>query len=128
MSFNIVKKTLTYADFAAEATSATAVSYTTRQNETVLYQILVVDTDFAGGAVSACTASLGKSGAATKYMNATDVFTGAANGVANATVGTVHGVEPAGTELLVTLATTDADTDALTAGQLTVYTAVSAMG
>ena len=118
---NYTKVSKPYTAWSAASTTGTATLYTTRQAEVFWKVVMVRDTDFAGGAVSAATVSVGKSGSTTKYQAATDVFTGVSNGWTNAIHNITGGGEAAGTAITATLLTTGADTDALTAGKLTFY-------
>ena len=124
-----IKKRFTFAAVSAASTTGTAVTlHTTRGNECIHRVIVNRITDFAGGAVSAATVIIGKSGSTNKYLTATDVFTGVSNGMANAVVGTTAGVEVAGVSLIATVVTTTANADALTAGELEVFIEVSSLG
>ena len=124
-----VKKRFTYAASSAASTTGAAVTlYTTRGNEHIHKVILNRVTDYSGGAVSAATVAIGKSGTVNKYLTATDIFTGVSNGMANAVVGTTAGVEVAGVAITATVTTTTANADALTAGELEVWLLISDMG
>lgn len=85
-----------------------------------------VHTAFTGGAVSATAFSAGTTGAATAYINAQDVFTAADVVLPGATLvpGTTLSTSttPRATATVrLTLATTTANTNALTAGSLTLF-------
>lgn len=128
---NWIKKTISYAELNAAATSDNEVIYVTRGNEVIERVIMQRDVDFAGivdagPSVTAATISVGKAGSTTKYLAATDVFTGVSNGYENSVVGTAAGVELRGTSLIATLTTTAANCSVLTAGQVTFYVLVSA--
>ena len=124
-----IKKTVNATAFSKAATTSDPVLlHTVKGNEFVHQVILNRVTDFSGGAVSAATVIVGKSGTTNKYLSATDVFTGVSNGMANAVVGTTGGVEVAGTAINAIVVTTTANCDALTAGQLEFWLLVSGMG
>jgi len=78
----------THADYTAAATTSDSPLWTAPYDCVISGVILNLVTDFSGGSVSACTLSVGKNGAETGLLAATNVFTGASNGYANATLGT----------------------------------------
>lgn len=95
----------------------------------VIHQcVLKLNTAFAGGAVSAAVASVGDTGNADEWIDAQDVFTGASTtpetdqGDADA-VQAAGGFTPFEAAYIptLTLDTTTADVDALTAGELEVW-------
>lgn len=113
----------------AAATTVVNTIYRVKSAKEIIHRVVLVrDTDLAGGSVSAATVIVGKSGSTNKYLTSTDVFTGAANGWANAVLGTVAGAEVGGTEITATVTTTTANTTDLTAGQLTFYIYTSGAG
>lgn len=126
--WNMVKKVIKFSDLSAAATSATATVHIPSGYQMIGPAVMRCDVDFAGGAVSAATIAIGVSGTANKYLGATNVFTGVANTDASATVGSAFGVQAKGAAIIATLTTTSADTDKLTAGQVTIWIPVAAMG
>lgn len=77
-----------HANYTAAATTSDSPLWTAPYPCVLRGVVLNLVTDFSGGSVSACTLSVGKSGAETNLLAATNVFTGASNGFANATLGT----------------------------------------
>lgn len=124
----VIVKTVKYSDFEAAATTDTVVLYETKGAEVIERVVMIVDTDFSGGSISAYTISVGKSGSATKYLAATTVFTDAANGTANGTVGSTAGIEARGVQIIATATSTTANLSTATAGQATFLIFVSAAG
>lgn len=82
----------------------------------------VLLTEFAGGAVSACTAELGDTGDPNGLITASNVFTGATTGVPIVTPAAAEYAlrYESGYLPVVTLRTTTANVSALTAGKLLV--------
>lgn len=84
-------------------------------------------TDFSGGAVSACSVEIGKSGSTAKFLAAsTDVFTGAKATAARTMGSNTTSVKPSNFESMrqqidCKMTATGANTDALTAGRLAIY-------
>ena len=78
----------THADYTAAATTSDSPLWTAPYPCVVRGVVMNLVTDFSGGSVSACTISVGKNGAETGLLAATNCFTGASNGYANATLGT----------------------------------------
>lgn len=122
---NWVKVSVLYSHFDAAATTDTVTLYTTRGHQQIHQVVMRRDTDFAGGSITTYTVSVGKSGATSKYLPATDVFTGVSNGDTNAIVGQGAGSEADGTALIAT-ATASHNCSTATAGKLTFYILVSA--
>jgi hypothetical protein len=79
-----VKVTKTFSNFATAALTNDISIYTLPIKGYIHDVKIVPTTAFSGGTISACTISVGKSGALTKYAIATDVFTG------NTTVTAIH--------------------------------------
>lgn len=117
---NCKKAALTYAQFSAAATSKAVTIHTTSGREKIHSIELVNDVDFAGTSITAYTIEVGKSGATTKYLPLTNVFTGAANGDANIVTATSHSTEAAGVAIIVTARSTGANLSAGTAGAVTI--------
>lgn len=116
----MLKKTLRFSAFSVAALTVDVVVFTAEQDCIVRQPCLNNVVDFAGGAVSAFTASLGKEGAETGLIGATNMFTGAANGRANLTMG-ADGVDvflSRGQTLEVRATSVTANLNALTAGVL----------
>lgn len=82
-------------------------------------------TNFTGGAVSAATLSIGTTGAATAYVAATSVLTGAFKTIVGATLVPFTRLEgtgaPAVSTVRVQLVTTSANANALTAGKADIF-------
>ena len=114
----MMKKTVRYSQLSAAATTLDLDVFVADQDYVIRQPILNNVVDFAGGAVSAFTLSFGKDGAETGLVGATNMFTGASNGRANATMG-ADGVDlllRKGEKLQVKATSTTANLDALTAG------------
>jgi len=136
-SYNVIKKELSYSQFAANTDAGgslvgTLTVFTPASKMHVLSVWMQRRTVFAGvvdagPSVTAATISVGKSGSLTKYLAATNVFTGSSTGFNNATIGATEGVENSGTPIIATLTTTGANTNVLTQGMVTVYIAVSSV-
>lgn len=122
-----VVKVVPYSKFDAGATTDTFTLYTTHGFESIQCVIMRRDVDFSGGAISAYTISVGKSGSVTKYQSATNVFTGATTGDTNSTVTTGPGAEADGTAIIATATSTTANVSAATAGQVTFWILVSSL-
>lgn len=130
---NYVKVVKLATDFTAAATSKVLTLYVVPQDMLIWKVVLIRDVDFAenidaGHALSAATIEVGKSGNTTKYLTATDVFTGVTNGVGNGYIGDNPGLEVAGTAITATLRTTGANTSVLADGRLTFKIYMSAAG
>lgn len=125
---NVVKN---FSAFSAAATTADATLWIAPYPCVLSGVVLNNVVDFSGGAVSACTVSVGKSGAVTGLLAATNVFTGASNGYANAVTGTgataLNVFFNTGDTLVARATTTTADCDALTAGQVQILFNVEAV-
>lgn len=114
-----------FSQFAAAAGSKT-LDFTMRGGLIIEGAFCYVHTAFTGGAVSATAFSAGTTGGATAYINAQDVFTNAdvvlpgVTLVPGTTLSTSTTPRAAATVRL-TIATTTANTNALTAGSLTLF-------
>lgn len=118
------KVVVKYSDFEAANTTDTVTLYTTRKFESIERIVMRRDVDFSGGSLTTYTISVGKSGAATKYQAAVDVFTGVSNGDTNSIVTTGPGVEASATAIIAT-ATGSHNLSTATAGQVTFFILVS---
>jgi glucose dehydrogenase len=119
-----VKKTLTYADFEAVATTDDASVYTLPIGATVHQVVIKVNTPFTGGSLSTYTISLGVSGTVTKYLAATSVFSGTA--ITGSTANTAP-VSFSGTTDIRAYATGSHNLSTATAGSIDVYALVSVL-
>lgn len=126
-SINSITKQVTFAQFSTAATTNNVELYKCPNDCSVHQVVMIRDVDFAGGAISAYTVSVGKTAATTKYQSATDVFTGVSNGTTNAIVTTGPGAEAAGASIRAYATSTTANLDAATAGKLTFKIYVSAL-
>lgn len=126
-ALNWVKKTITYAQFDAAATTDTVEVYKTKAREKIHAVVMVRDTDFAGTSITAYSVSIGKSGAVEKYLPNTDVFTGVSNGDANSIVAASNSVEASGVSVIATATSVGANLSAGTAGKITVLILVSTL-
>ncbi len=77
-----------HANYTAAATTSDHPLWTAPYPCVLKGVVLNVITDFSGGSVASCTLMVGKGGAENNMLAATNVFTGASNGYANATLGT----------------------------------------
>ena len=77
-----------HANYTAAATTSDHPLWTAPYPCVLKGVVLNVIADFAGGSVATCTLMVGKNGAETGLLAATNVFTGASNGYANAVLGT----------------------------------------
>lgn len=125
---NVVKN---YSAFSAAALTSDLTIWTAPYPCVLSGVVLNNVVDFAGGAVSACTISVGKDGAETGLLAATNVFTGASNGYANAVTGTgataLNVFFNTGDALQAKMTCTTANCDALTAGQVQILFNVEAV-
>lgn len=109
-------------DFSAAAGSQTYTLASLVAGHRIKDAALKVVTPVSGGAISAATAVLGKTGTTNAYITSADVFTGTA---VKAKAGDGASFNQAGGEafsaasaLILTLATTSANVNAATAGEL----------
>lgn len=129
----VYKVTLTYAAFSAAALTADK-TIATLPAKTRLVGIVADCTEtFTGGAVASATLKIGSSAGGTQFLAQADVFTTAATfGLADADLGTamtraasIQGGALSSwsstTAVNARITTTTANTDALTAGSVTVY-------
>lgn len=77
--------------------------------------------EFAGGAVSAATLSLGDAGTANELINAQSIFTGAGAGIKAPNGSYTLGTFEAAYDAKITIATTDGNVADLTAGKLELF-------
>jgi hypothetical protein len=141
-----IARRMTYADFTAAATTEAVVAFTFPKH-TIIHDVAYeVETDFAGGSVSAATIALGPSGGnVDAILEEVDVFTGVTNDALNAyntqatrgvslwdpTSGDTHPIKghdigaTADTEYDITLTTTTANINTLTAGAFIIYLMIS---
>lgn len=131
MSTNWVKgKVLNYSDFEAAATTDTVEVYVVPSGSRYEIEDVKLEriTDFSGGSISAYTISVGVSGAATKFMGAKDVFTGAKATDATAFGGGATREDLAGgTSIIATATSTSANLSTASAGKCQVWLKVGAI-
>jgi hypothetical protein len=115
-------------DFTAAATTQTYTLMTLAAGMLVKKAALRLITALSGGAVSACVALVGKTGTTNAYVTSTNVFTGstiitkAGDGASfNQACGEAF---DAASALIVTITTTGANVNALTAGEINVFFSV----
>ena len=125
--------TATYAAFSAAATTADKTIATLPAKTRLVGIVADCTTAFTGGAVSAASLKIGSSAGGTQFLALSDVFTSAATyGLADADLGTalvrsaavLGGTLPSWsstTTVNARITTTTANTNALTAGSVTVY-------
>lgn len=125
-------KFFTYADFSEADGSTDADAFLAPGDGTWYVQEIVLErvVDFSRGGdqasnLSAVTLSLGDAGSATRYMAASDIWTGAkataTYTVGSATASTYRHVLAAGAAIKARVATTGANTNQLTAGKFAVH-------
>ena len=111
-----------YSDLDAEATTDTVDLDGLPSTAVNIVGKIVPIVEYAGGAVSAATCSMGtRGGDVDGVVTAVDVFTGATLGTAQGTAGVLAGVvasSPVTTTLALTVTTTTADVDECTAGKV----------
>jgi hypothetical protein len=118
-----IEHRITHDDFVAAATSETEAITGFPTNAAPLFAEIKVETDFAGGAVSAATVTVGDAGSANELLTSTSVFTGVQNTAWIQTVGASLNSDfqrEAAYSPILTLATTNGNTADLTAGSLIV--------
>lgn len=134
-TYHWIKQVINYTDLAAAALTANFnLTQTVPDASYIVDCVFQLNTEFSGGAVASATIQIGDTGVSNRYIPATNVFTGAgvgykATNVTDRGVGLYdavtrslrHPVFTGVRTLRVTLTTTGANTNALTAGQITVW-------
>jgi hypothetical protein len=131
-TYHTITQTFTFANVSAAATSAVYQFPVQVPNKSYILDVVSnLTAEFSGGAVATCTFEFGDAGDPDGYVPATNVFTGAGTGYKVTTVaGRGAYLNSAGTPLRypiftgartvqVTIRTTGANTNALTAGAMT---------
>lgn len=120
-----IKKRMTYADFAAAATSNIVTMFTLGPGERVEAVTIKHETAFTGGAIATYTLSVGITGTGAKYAAAFNVFQ--APGAAVFQHSTTQGYENMATgetAIRATVACTGANLNAATAGEANIWVTV----
>ncbi len=123
---SVIRKTLNYDAFAAASGTAEVAVFTPDRLCAVRAALLSNTVNFTGGAVNACTVSLGSNTpTTTNIMAAKNVYNHAV-GIANAVAGVTGNsqwtaVLPRGTPVYAQMLTTGANTNVLNTGQLQVW-------
>lgn len=134
-TYHWIKQVINYTDLAAAALTANFnLSQTVPDASYIVDCVFQLNTEFSGGAVASATIQIGDTGVSNRYIPATNVFTGAGTGYKATNVtdrgaglydavtrSLRHPVFTGVRTLRVTLTTTGANTNALTAGQITVW-------
>ena len=119
---NYVHKEVVFSQLSAAALTADLTLMSPVGTDKIIRRpVLNVVQAFAGGTVATATLSIGTSAGGTQILPATNVFTGAGLAMANAVLGTLEKIVPAGTTVSCRLTTTVGNTNACTAGKVQIH-------